>query len=59
MRTWKEILKSLAEPRGFNADGRQIGVGLAAAQDAHRKHTAEAAEAYLRDSTPAKDKSNA
>lgn len=48
MRTWKEILTALTERRGFNADGRLIGVGLAAAQQAERKNTAEAVENYLR-----------
>ncbi|MDN5919648.1 MAG: hypothetical protein L0I76_31875 [Pseudonocardia sp.] len=28
-------------PRGFPADGRQLGIGLAAALDAQRRHGAE------------------
>jgi len=50
MRNW---LRSL---RGFNADGRALGLGLAAAMEKQRQETAREAELYLRrrqDVTPA------
>ena len=49
MRNWREILKSLTNsPRGFNADGRTLGLGLAVAMEKQRQHTAHEAEDYLR-----------
>jgi len=46
MRNW---LKSLMNsPRGFNADGRPLGLGLATAMEKQRKETARGAEDYLR-----------
>lgn len=48
MRTWKEILESLAEPRGFNADGRVLGLGLAAAQEEARRRATAEVEDFLR-----------
>jgi hypothetical protein len=49
MRNW---LRSL---RGFNADGRAIGLGLAAAMEKQRQEAAREVEEYLRrqDVTPA------
>ncbi|PRX46426.1 hypothetical protein B0I33_1073 [Prauserella shujinwangii] len=49
MRTWKQFLKSLADkPRGFNADGRMVGVGLATAQDQARQRATAEVEDFLR-----------
>jgi hypothetical protein len=52
VRTWKEFLKSLAdEPRGFNAEGRVLGLGLATAEEeARRQATAEVVH-FLRSHT--------
>ncbi|WP_235999169.1 hypothetical protein [Qaidamihabitans albus] len=49
MSTWKKVLKFLTdEPRGFNADGRSLGLGLATAQaEAQQRATAEV-EDFLR-----------
>lgn len=49
MRTWREILKSLTNsPRGFNADGRAIGLGLATAMEKQRQESHREVEEYLR-----------
>ncbi|MFC4001925.1 hypothetical protein ACFS2C_18710 [Prauserella oleivorans] len=49
MRSFKDMLRSLTEePRGFNADGRVVGLGLATAQDKARRQTGAEAEDYLR-----------
>lgn len=49
MRAWKKLLHVLTrESAGFNADGRQIGLGLAAAQDQVRRQTTEEVESFLR-----------
>jgi hypothetical protein len=49
MRKW---LQSLAEtPRGYAADGRRLGLGLATAMEKQRQETARGVEAYLRDQT--------
>lgn len=42
--------------RGFNADGRAIGLGLAAAMDKQRKEAAREVEQYLR-AQPIEDRS--
>lgn len=42
MRNWLQTL------RGFNADGRALGLGLAVAMEKQRQATAAAAEEYLR-----------
>lgn len=42
------ILRNL--PRGFNADGRTIGLGLAAAMDKQRRDATRGVEDYLRHS---------
>ena len=36
-------------PRGWSADGRQLGLGLATALEKQRQETARKAEEYLRD----------
>jgi hypothetical protein len=47
MRKW---LTSLTKsPRGWSADGRRLGLGLATAMEEQRKDTAHKAEEYLRD----------
>ena len=47
MRKW---LKSLTEsPRGFAADGRRLGLGLAIALDKQRKEAPHEVEQYLRE----------
>jgi len=43
MRNW---LKTL---RGFNADGRALGLGLAAAMEKQRREAAREVEDFLRD----------
>lgn len=49
MRNWREILKSLtAAPRGFNADGRAMGLGLATAMEKQRQESHREVEEYLR-----------
>ncbi|WP_020671641.1 hypothetical protein [Amycolatopsis nigrescens] len=50
MRTWKEIVKSLTDmPRGFNADGHTLGLGLATAMQKQREDQAAEVEQFLRD----------
>lgn len=50
MRNWREILKALtSSPRGFNADGRTLGLGLATAMDKQRREATRGVEDYLRD----------
>jgi hypothetical protein len=39
----------LRTPRGFNADGRALGLGLAAAMEKQRRETAREVEDYLRE----------
>lgn len=52
MRKW---LKSLTNsPRGFSADGRTLGLGLATAMEKQRQATAREAEEYLRRQPAAK-----
>jgi len=49
MRNWREILKSLtAAPRGFNADGRAMGLGLATAMEKQRQESHREVADYLR-----------
>jgi hypothetical protein len=53
MRKW---LKSLTDsPRGFAADGRRLGLGLATALEKQRQVTTRGVEDYLRDQ-PADDR---
>ena len=47
MRRW---LRSLAEaPRGYAADGRRLGLGLATAMDKQRRDATRGVEEFLRD----------
>lgn len=47
MRKW---LTSLTKsPRGWSADGRRLGLGLATAMEKQRQDTAPKAEEYLRE----------
>jgi hypothetical protein len=49
MRNLREILKSLSNaPRGFNADGRTLGLGLAVAMEKQRQDNHRKVEEYLR-----------
>lgn len=49
MRSWREILKSLTNsPRGFAADGRTLGLGLATAMEKQRQETHLDVEEFLR-----------
>jgi hypothetical protein len=49
MRTWRELLKALtSSPRGFNADGRAVGLGLATAMEKQRTQATREVEDYLR-----------
>ncbi|MBN6040535.1 MULTISPECIES: hypothetical protein [unclassified Amycolatopsis] len=49
MRTMKELIKDvLGAPRGFNADGRAMGLGLATAMEAARRDPSTEVEDYLR-----------
>jgi hypothetical protein len=42
MRTIRKVVRALAAtPRGFNADGRSLGLGLDAALQAQRAHGAD------------------
>lgn len=51
MRRW---LRSLTDsPRGFAADGRRLGLGLATAMEKQRRDTADKAEQFLRERTEA------
>jgi hypothetical protein len=43
MRNWLQTL------RGFNADGRALGLGLAAAMEKQRREAAREVEDFLRD----------
>jgi hypothetical protein len=47
MRKW---LRSLTEsPRGFAADGRRLGLGLATAMEKQRRDATRGVEEYLRE----------
>lgn len=49
MRNWRATLKALtSSPRGFNADGRTLGLGLATAMENQRRQAAREVEDYLR-----------
>ncbi len=49
MRKW---LKSLTtSPRGWSADGRRLGLGLATAMEKQRQDTTHKAAEYLREQT--------
>jgi len=49
MRIWQRIVENLTrDPRGFNADGRPMGLGLATAMDNARRETTVEVEEFLR-----------
>lgn len=49
MRIWQTILDYVRrDPRGFNADGRTIGLGLAVAMDKANETATADVEAFLR-----------
>jgi hypothetical protein len=56
MRKW---LRSLTTPRGFAADGRKLGLGLATAMQKQREFAAHEAEEYLRNQPVASHKVDA
>lgn len=51
MRKWLKSLTS--SPRGFAADGRRLGLGLATAMDKQRQDMSRGVEQYLREQPPA------
>jgi hypothetical protein len=50
MRIWQALTR---ERRGFAADGRTLGLGLATAMEKARANAATEAETYLREQAPA------
>jgi len=44
----------MESPRGFAADGRRLGLGLATAMEKQRQDMARGVEQYLRDQPPAR-----
>lgn len=49
MRIWQRIVENLTrDPRGFNADGRPIGLALATAMDNARRESPAEVEEFLR-----------
>jgi hypothetical protein len=52
MRKWLQSLTS--SPRGFAADGRRLGLGLATAMEKQRQATTHGVEEYLREQPPQK-----
>ncbi len=49
MRNWRELIKALtSSPRGFRADGRSLGLGLATAMEKQRLEATRDVENYLR-----------
>ena len=49
MRTWRELIKAFtSSPRGWSADGRTLGLGLAMAMETQRAQSAREVEDYLR-----------
>jgi hypothetical protein len=47
MRKWLQSLTN--SPRGFAADGRRLGLGLATAMEKQRQDTTDKVEQYLRE----------
>lgn len=49
MRNWRELFTGLtSSPRGWSADGRSLGLGLATAMDKQRRDATRGVEDYLR-----------
>jgi len=52
MRNWRELIKALtSSPRGWSADGRGLGLGLATAMEKQRAQATHEVEDYLRRNT--------
>jgi hypothetical protein len=52
MRTWRELITALtSSPRGWRADGRSLGLGLATAMEKQRAQAAREMADYLRRNT--------
>lgn len=52
MRNWRELIKALtSSPRGWSADGRSLGLGLATALEKQRAQATNEVENYLRHKT--------
>jgi hypothetical protein len=52
MRTWRKFLNALAQsPRGYLADGRTLGLGLATAMEKTRQDTSDVEEFLRRGSS--------
>jgi hypothetical protein len=52
MRNWRELIKALtSSPRGWHADGRTLGLGLATAMEKQRAQATREVEDYLRRDT--------
>jgi hypothetical protein len=46
---WRALVTALTDsPRGWHADGRSLGLGLATAMDKQRQETGREVEDYLR-----------
>jgi hypothetical protein len=48
----RKFLKALTEKRGYNADGRTLGLGLALAMEKQRQDATRGVEEYLRTAQP-------
>lgn len=60
MRNWRETWKALtSSPRGWLADGRTLGLGLATAMEKQRQQNAREVENYLRHAPAERVKANA
>jgi hypothetical protein len=60
MRNWRETLKALtSSPRGYLADGRPFGIGLATAMEKQRRQAAGEVEDYLRTTDAEREKTTA
>ena len=54
MRIWQRIVESLTrDPRGINADGRPMGLGLALAMERAAQDQTASVEEFLRHQVPA------
>jgi len=52
MRNWRALIKALtSSPRGWHADGRTLGLGLATAMEKQRTQATGEVEDYLRHNT--------
>ncbi|WP_309113720.1 hypothetical protein [Saccharothrix sp.] len=47
MSAWQQLKHALTRDHGFSADGRRIGIGLAAAREAERRNTVTDIEDFL------------